>query len=213
MSENPKNEFDTRTVPDPSYLTTQQLHRKMATLRELLEARLDGMDHAASLLQASTDRLPTQVAQLVGQLQQVQDEKFKGIATQFKERDTRSDQNSRDQKVAVDVAILVVEKAVGKQNEFFSLSIEKSEKATAKQIDQQSDLLRTSTKALDDKVSTLDRRLERIEGIAVGQATQAANQQTTHTNSQGASNLTISLVMGAVGIIALILSIIVSFRT
>lgn len=48
---------DWRPVPDPTALTTDQLRREIAALRELLEARLDGMDKNTSERLRAVDTL------------------------------------------------------------------------------------------------------------------------------------------------------------
>lgn len=102
-------------------------------------------------------------------------EKFAGVEKQFKERDVRVEQTARDTKVAVDAALQASEKAVGKQNESFALSIAKSETATMKQIDQQAAIIGNATKSLDDKINDLKDRLTRIEGQGVGKAESRVN--------------------------------------
>jgi hypothetical protein len=98
------------------------------------------------------------------------DEKFHSIQTQFVERDTRVEQTARDTRVAVDAALQAAEKAVGKQNESFALSIAKSEAATAKSIDQQGAIIQTATNSLKSNIDDIKERLIRIEGMGLGQS-------------------------------------------
>ena len=184
-------------VPDPSLATTRQLHREILALRELLEVkldsstedaelirkiietRLDGMDLAIRLLQDTADRFPARIDEKIASLREVQDqktealgakhsEKFSSIQTQFRERDVRTDQVSKDSKVAVDAALQAAKEAVGEQNKSSALAIAKSEAATAKQIDQLGVLFQQTTKAFDDKIGDLKDRLTRIEGGRTG---------------------------------------------
>src|SRR5665213_1907732 len=69
-------------VPDPTVLTTQQLHRELAALRELIETRLNGYDKAITLLQTTMDKSPS-----IGEMYAKHEEMFKSIATEFLERD------------------------------------------------------------------------------------------------------------------------------
>jgi hypothetical protein len=227
-------------VPDPTLLTTQQLIREMASLRELLETRLDGMDKAIMLIQAQADRIPssTDIAlqrlqelldnklanvqaqfdardravdravttaleaqkatmllqnsslnESVSRLQELHNEKFESIATQFRERDVRTEQASKDSKVAIDAALQAQKEAVGKQNEANSAAISKSEAAFVKQIDQIGILISTMTKGTDDKIGDIKDRLTTIEGL-----------------KKGASELWIVLV-GAIGIIISVITV------
>ncbi len=137
-------------------------------LRELLETRLGGMDKAIELLQKSTDRQPEFVRSQVSQLQDLHDEKFHSIAIQFAERDTRTEQTSKDSKVAVDAALQAAKEAVGEQNKSSALAIAKSEAATTKQIDQIGVIIGATNKATDDKIDDIKTRLTQIEGQAKG---------------------------------------------
>jgi hypothetical protein len=150
-------------IPDPTILTTQQLIREIATAREVIETRLNGMDKAIELLQAASDRYPAFVQQAVGRLQELHEEKFRSIEVQFKERDTRTEQTSRDSKVAVDAALSAQVKSVDAQNISNSLAISKSEAGFTKQIDQIGALIQATGKATDDKIDDIKTRLNSIE--------------------------------------------------
>ena len=163
----PRNQ-ELRTIPDPSILTTQQLLREITMLRELIETRLDGMDKAIELLQTSTDRFPTIVNDEIKQLQELHEEKFHSIATQFSERDTRGEQTLRDSKVAVDAALQAAKEAVGEQNKSSALAIAKSETATTKQIDQIGLLISTTVLGVNDKIDDIKSRITSVEGHSKG---------------------------------------------
>ncbi len=137
---------DSRPVPDPTLLTTQQLLREMANLKEVIFTRLDGMDRAMIVFTEAITRVPTDVDKQVGHLKELHDEKFDGIQRQFHERDIRFTQADRDSKLAIDAAFQSSDRA-----------ITKSEIATNKQLD-----------ALDGKISDLKDRLLLIEGRGSG---------------------------------------------
>ncbi len=166
-------------IPDPTVLTTQQLQREIATSRELIEAtvngfretvetRISGMDKAINLVQQSTDKLPQQITETVRQLQSLHEERFHSIAVQFTERDTRTEQTSRDSKVAVDAALQAAKEAVGEQNKSNALAIAKSEATFTKQIDQIGVIISSMQKGLDDKIDDIKSRLVMIEGQKKG---------------------------------------------
>jgi hypothetical protein len=96
------------------------------------------------------------------------EEKFNSVQVQFAERDTRTEQTSKDSKVAVDAALQAAKEAVGEQNKSSTLAIAKSEAATTKQIDQISVIINTMAKGLDDKIDDIKTRLTSIEGRAKG---------------------------------------------
>ena len=154
--------------PDPSLLTTQQLLREITMLRELIETRLDGMDKAIELLQTSTDKFPSVVNEEIKQLEALHNEKFHSIEVQFSERDTRTEQTSRDSKVAVDAALQAAKEAVGEQNKSSALAIAKSEAATTKQIDQIGFLINTTALGVNDKIDDIKTRITSVEGHSKG---------------------------------------------
>jgi cation transport regulator ChaB len=173
------NQTDSRPVPDPTVLTTQQLQREIATSRELVEtsmgglrgtfeARAGGIDRAIAILQSFVDVLPGQVRAAVAHLQELHEEKFRSIETQFLDRDKRADQTSRDSKVAVDAALQAAKEAVGEQNKSNALAIAKSEATFTKQIDQIILMLGSMQKGTDDKVDDLKSRIQAIESQKKG---------------------------------------------
>lgn len=169
-------------------------------LRDLIGARLDSYDAAIKLLQNINDRLPTLVDEKIDSLRLIQEEKFSSIQTQFKERDVRTEQSSKDSKVAVDAALQAAKEAVGEQNKSSALAIQKSENSTVKQIDQLGLLIATQSQAVDDKFSDVKDRLTRIEGREVGKINADTNQHTNYA-------FIVSLVVAAVGVAALLLSL------
>lgn len=80
------------------------------------------------------------------------EEKFASVGNQFKERDTRSEREARDTKLAVDAAFAAQEKQAVAQNESNTLAINKSEGATTETIKTNQDLvpqLRSRTSSTD----------------------------------------------------------------
>jgi hypothetical protein len=184
-------------VPDPSLLTTRALQREIFALRELIEVklgtatmaaeharevvetRLDGMDLAIQLLQATADKFPARIDEKITALQSVHDEKFaavnaamaekfNSIQTQFAERDVRTEQAAGAVKIAVDAALQAQKEAAGEQNRSNTLAQTKSETATTKQIDQIGTLIQNNTKSFDDKINDVKDRVNRIEGSGEG---------------------------------------------
>lgn len=155
-------------IPDPTVLTTQQLQREIMALREILEARLAGNDKISALLQEQLDHKSSIVKTEVDHLRTEHEEKFRSIATQFLERDIRTEQTSRDSKVAVDAALQAQKEAAGAQNESNAASISKSEAAFTKQIDQIAVIINTTTKGTDEKIEDIKTRIIQIEGRSVG---------------------------------------------
>jgi hypothetical protein len=160
-----------------------------------LTTRLDAIDKATDKFEANLNRVPSDVDKQVGHLKELMyetfktvngtvDERFSGVALQFKERDTRSERESRDNKVAVDAAFAAQKEAASEQNKSNTLAIDKSEKATAETLNKQADLFKSTTDALagrieDSKQSTgkIDTRLTTIEsrGVVVREAQTQSN--------------------------------------
>ena len=179
-----------RPDPDPTVLTTQALYREinqvkqlldanMAGVKETLSARITAIDHDLDRLQLAVEQEPAQTGVLVDTLKTLHNEKFGSIQVQFIERDVRTEQTSRDSKVAVDAALQAAKEAVEKQNTSSALAIAKSESATTKQIDTQGIPITTATTSLNEridaasatmnsKIDDLKDRMNRIEGGATG---------------------------------------------
>lgn len=173
-------------VPDPTVRTVEQLQREIAASREVVESgmrggfenvatRLAGMDKAIDLLQVSSGKLPGFIKDEVGNLRELHDEKFKsvesrskiqfdGIATQFAERDKRTEQLSLADKTAIAAALQAQKEAAGATNESSSIAITKMELNFAKLIEQNNTLLQTISRSLDEKIGDLRGRIDRGEG-------------------------------------------------
>jgi uncharacterized coiled-coil protein SlyX len=148
----PKSSGNMLPIPDPTPLTTDMVLREVHALREVLDMRIAGNDRLIAMLQDSLAERAVVIRTQVDHLQQLQDEKFRSIQTQFVERDTRAEQTAKDSKVAVDAALQAAKEAVGEQNKSSSLAISKSESGTTKQIDQISINIATSNSNLNDKI-------------------------------------------------------------
>jgi len=167
-SETSPRDHDVRPVPDPTILTTEQLRRELAGLREILEARMSGGDRTVNMLKEAIDKMPLQIESSVSHLRILHEEKFHSIATQFAERDTRTEQTAKDSKVAVDAALQAAKEAVGEQNKSSALAIAKSEGATTKQIDLLGESIGALQKNQDDKIGDLKDRINIIDGRTEG---------------------------------------------
>jgi len=134
----------------------------------VLSQRLDGIDRATEVLNEVVNRVPTDVQQAVGNQRDVMEEKFSSIATQFAERDTRSERESRDNKVAVDAAFAAQKEAAAKQDESNAKAIDKSERSTTDTIAKLSEQFKSSNDSLGDKIDDLKQRLTSVESRTIG---------------------------------------------
>lgn len=207
---------ESRPVPDPTLLTTQQLLREVGAAREVIETRLGGMDKAIELLQAASDRYPQFVRAEVKQLQELHEEKFRSIAIQFMERDKRTEQLSLADKTAIAAALQAQKEAAGAQNESNAAANAKMENSFAKLIDQNQALLLEVRRNTEAQINDLKSRLDKGEGktsvsdpaVAEGIRTLsamvkelAANRDTNTGKEQGIGQV-VGYIVGAVGVLA-----------
>ncbi len=200
--------------PDPTAATTAALLREITGskelgdvlvrfTREIVEQRIDGaretlgvrLDH----VEAALGRVPThaekntqQLRDIVEEKLKVQDRQFDNIQLQFKERDTRMEQTTRDQVKAVDAAFAAADKAIAKTEASFT-----------KQIDEQRKSIDTVEKNASEKLGDLKDRVTIIESLTRGmtlQKTEAA--QTIQQSSQS-----IGLVFGGASLLIALVSI------
>jgi len=131
--------------PDPTSLTTEALRREVATLRELMEARIEGhlrlteqhfaaLDKATLLARADAEKVPQLIDVRLGALQALHAERFEAA-----------------------------KESVNEQHRSSTLAIAKSEAAINKQIDQISLGISTGIKSLDDKILDVKDRLSRTD--------------------------------------------------
>jgi hypothetical protein len=165
--------------PDPTLLTTEALRREILNLKELIEGRIGANDKAIELVQASTnkfrddhvkliedagDALHSLILVEIEKLAQVTSVKFDSIATQFTERDKRTEQLSLADKTAIAAALQAQKEAAGATNESNSVALAKMENNFTKLIDQGQTLLQSVQKNMDDKISDLKSRIDSGEG-------------------------------------------------
>ena len=171
--------------PDPSTLTTAQLIREIAALRELLELKSEGkqelfdmrvahVDEATKRIILLLDRIPVLIEKEVESLRTLQDEKFRGVDKQFTERDTRVDEGAKANQIKVDAAFSAQKEAVGEQNKSYKEASEKTERGFEKRIDEQKVLLGEVRKGLDDKIEgvrkAVDDKFEDLKDRIVNRA-------------------------------------------
>lgn len=162
-------------IPDPTVLTTEALLRAVSSERDyvdgriaVLEERLRAIDVATRLLNETVNRVPTDVTKEVTHLRELMTEMFGSVKTQFNERDTRGDRESRDNKVAVDAAFAAQKEAAAKQDESNAKAINKSEVATGETINKLAELQRSVADGLADKIDDLKSRIGSLEAMKQG---------------------------------------------
>ena len=153
-------------VPGPPFLTTEELRRDVSALREILQARLDGMDRAAVVLADTVNRTPTAIQTAIAHLKELHDERFASVALQFKERDERSGQLAKTQAEALEAALRAAKELNAAQGEANKEANAKTEVSFGQQI-----------KAIEDKLEVINRRLDTGEGTTNGTASYRAERR------------------------------------
>src|ERR1700683_3253958 len=183
--------------PDPSRLTTDQLRRELSALREILTARLDGMDRATALLSETVNRTPTVIQTEIAHLRELMneklgslggkaEEKFSSIELQFAERDVRTNQAAIASAQALAAALQAAKEAVFEQAQAAAKAAEKTELSTTKQIDLIQNQIKNLGDTFGDKIDDLKGRIDRGEGAGAGTVTAAADYRADATYTQAA---------------------------
>jgi len=210
-SRNNSHPIGSTPTPDPTVLTTQALLREVQALKELFDQRVDAIEKAVAVAHENMVRVPNETDKAIQHLREVFEErfstlleKFAGVQTQFKERDTRVEQTARASKEALDAALQAAKEAVGKQNDSFVTSIAKSETATNKQIEQLGQLIATMTGANSAKVDDLKERIVKLEGLDLGSKSLANSKLQWGQSSMAIISL---VLFGGLSFVALVVSI------
>jgi hypothetical protein len=161
----------------------------------------------------------------VDKLDSVAAEQFARIATQFEERDKRTEQLSQTQKeatnalslassTAVAAALQAQKESAGAQNDSNAAAVAKSEAAFTKQIDQITVLVQQIQKGNDDKVSDLKMqiaqlasRLDRGEGNISGIEINRARERDARTEYTGTAHNGIAIISAVIAGLALVVTI------
>lgn len=151
----PPTKPEAAAMPDPTHLTTQQLWREVASLKELLTARIEAIEKSIEVAHEDLVRVPTDVQRQVGNLERLHD-------TKFDELEKRLNQRFTDTQTAITKA------EVANEKRFDGIAESHSQLR-----DQQASLIpRTEAeKSIDsnaEKVGALATRIDRSEGRANG---------------------------------------------
>lgn len=177
------------------------LDRAISGLRELLEARMNGIDHdllsvhkALRDRDAAIDREVVHLRELtfgrIDELSSVTTERFAGVAAQFSERDTRTDQRAGDTKLAVDAAFAAAKEATSKIEAGFT-----------KSIDGQQELLKATTAATSATISDLKDRVTAIESRTQGIGVANQDNRAEKTDTRGLMFAIIGALIGVGGVL------------
>lgn len=129
--------MESRPVPDPTTLTTEQLLREVAGVREVIETKFDFLD---KLLM----------------------EKFHSVEEKFDLVEKQRVEQKTDTKSAVDAALIAQKESVREQTIASERAIAKSETATTKQLEQLQENFATAVDGLRREIGDLK---DRVAGV------------------------------------------------
>jgi hypothetical protein len=214
--------FTNEIIPvlDPARLTTQVVDRAISAFREVIEARLIGMDRAIAVIADQVDKLPADAATkcdesradinrqmlalrelIMSQIENVRNvsaDKFDSINGRFRERDAQLEQAAREGRISLDSALTAAKDAVSEHNKSNERAIEKAETATQKQIEAMLQLMTTNNRSLEERIGDLKSRLDRGEG-----------QDTASTQARSERRVDVGSIIQAVAVMATIAGLII----
>jgi hypothetical protein len=210
-AEVPPRNGGSRPVPDPTVLTDAAIAKAVEAITDhvagkfdLLSERLNGIDTATTLRLRSIEDIPNQIDRAVTNLERLHDERFRSVAQQFVERDTRSEREARDNKVAVDAAFAAQKEAAAKQDEGNQKAIDKSEKTTTETIAKLGDLVDTNIHALSDKIDDLKDRLTEVAKITNGSGEHRLGSRESYSDLKGLAVVVFGALSAALAIYAIV---------
>ena len=193
-----------RPIPDPTILTTQLIDRAIQAAREyadgkdqVLTERISGLDRVVELQLKSNEAY----------FQTLSNERFRQFDTQFKERDLRSERESRDNKVAIDAALAAQKEASAKQDESNQKAIDKSEKATQDTIIKLEQLFATQNRAIGDGISDMKERVGRLETSTSTIREARTDYRAARTDDRGLVFGVLGVLIGASGLVGAVVSL------
>ena len=205
-------------VPDPTLLTTVQLNREVAALKEYFLTKLDGLEKTLGFNSDRIDRLPDEVDKRIAHVKEVHDGRFRRVEIQFEERELRAREAAQDNRDRIKAALDAAREMVALQTESASMAVAKSETAVAKQMDALSVQMHNSSKSINEKIDTniasisdkideakatiirIGDRLTLIEGKSFGAVASDLGHQTS-------SSFIVALIIAAVAVAGFLIMI------
>lgn len=181
---------DVRPIPDPTLLTTQQLNREIAALKETIDTRLNAMDKAQEKFESNLQRVPSETDKAIKQLREVMEQALLRVDTRFAAAES-----------AVQAALAAAREVIAVQQRYASDAIDKAERATSKQMDQISTLFQTKTMGLEGSIADIKDRVTIIESVKSGQTEQRSTTQSSQIQWVGILGLLIGVIVGVGGLV------------
>lgn len=183
-----------------------EIQKDMEALREILEARLNGMEKANGLVHENAVKVPSEVDDKVRHLRELNESQFTAIHHLLRERDTRFTADKQASEQAISAAFQAAEKAAIAQNVANTSAIGKSEVQMREQITALQGQIRSSVEATNDKIANLTGRLDRGEAALAGSANFRSEQRLNVGYIWGIVGGVVGLIMAMVGIAAFVVA-------
>jgi len=172
---------DIRPVPDPTTLTDRLVNSAVGNLEARILVRLDGMEQATALRLVEFQKIPDQTAVEITHLRELLetaiDEKFKGVALQFTERDVRTANEKTASASALDAALKAAKEQGELTNKANTEANQKAEFNFTKQIDATAALIEANRKAAEAQIADLKERIGNVESGNRGALAFRSNQR------------------------------------
>lgn len=193
------------------------MEERIIALRDLIQTRLEAMDKAGEIFADNLNRVPTLLDRETARLEKLFEERFKGVQMQFAERETRATAAETAAKEATAALAVASTSAVSaalqaqKDSAFATQqsnteAIRKSELGFTNEILALKTLINATKEALTDSVTELRSRMDRGEGSDRGHK----EARTDSYANVGAISLAIGSVVGIIGIVITVLSVLPS---
>lgn len=150
-------------VPDPTTLTTDQLRREIGAARESFGLEFANLKNLLDALAVSSDRNLTSAMDLCNV-------KFGSVEDKLALGERQRVEQKSDTEKAIQAALLAQQAAVSAQAESFEKSVNKSEVATNKQLDQMQATFRAENNNLGLNLDDLKGRVTVTESTRITQA-------------------------------------------
>jgi hypothetical protein len=178
------NDYGMRPVPDPTLLTTEALQREIKALKELLELRVNALDH--------------RFEQRIEDHEKMAMEKFRRVALEFELVERQRVEGKTDTKAAVDAALIAQKEAVREQTMATATAIGKTEAGTAEQLKQLGVTQNIAIAAVQSTLNDLKERVVKLEATKLG-----SREATTERQQANAGIFALVSLLGLLALVAI----------
>ena len=196
--------------PDPTVAThaalddaKEQLRREASAMLALINARLTGIENAATKFEDNLNRIPTSVQTAVTTLKELHEFRFQAVEDKFSETDKRYTLVSEDAKQAVADALAAQQKSTSDAFDAQQKLVDKQDLFTKTTTDALGVLLSQTALSQGQQLNDLKDRVGRTEASVQGSLTASAAKNTT-------TGQITAYIVAAVAVLSLVLTTVFS---